>query len=217
MTAPDTLLHALAAEIVEQCSAARTIVAVDGVDGSGKTRFADALAPWISRAGVGVVRASIDGFHNRREVRYERGRHSPEGFYQVSYNYAVFKTDLVAPFLAGASQVQTARFDHKTDQEVTTATVDVPSRCILLVDGIFLHRSELAHLWTYSIFLSVPFSETFARMVARDGTAANPDADSNRRYRRGQQIYLDACNPEAKANVVIDNTDFNAPGIIHRR
>jgi len=46
--------------------AGRAIVATDGVDGSGKTTFADALALPISRRGRAVIRASVDGFHNPR-------------------------------------------------------------------------------------------------------------------------------------------------------
>jgi uridine kinase len=56
-------------------------VAVDGVDGVGKTTFADKLSSAIERIGRPVIRASVDGFHNPRELRYRRGRASPEGFY----------------------------------------------------------------------------------------------------------------------------------------
>ncbi len=56
-------------------------VAVDGVDGVGKTTFADKLGTAIERIGRPVIRSSVDGFHNPRERRYRRGRASPEGFY----------------------------------------------------------------------------------------------------------------------------------------
>ena len=39
-------------------------VAIDGVDGAGKTTLPDELAPVIEGAGRGVVRASIDGLGN---------------------------------------------------------------------------------------------------------------------------------------------------------
>jgi uridine kinase len=45
----------------------RVLVAVDGVDGAGKTTFADALLALLARP---VVRASADDFLHRREVRY---------------------------------------------------------------------------------------------------------------------------------------------------
>ena len=71
-------LDALAAEILQNNGRGRVIVAVDGVDGAGKTYFADALAEALRRAGHTVFRASIDGFHNTRALRYARGATSPE-------------------------------------------------------------------------------------------------------------------------------------------
>lgn len=47
-------------------------VGIDGVDGVGKTTFADHLAAVLQHAGRSVVRVSADDFHHPREVRYRR-------------------------------------------------------------------------------------------------------------------------------------------------
>ena len=57
-------------------------VAIDGVDGAGKTTFADELADVLDDLGRPVIRASVDGFHNPRTIRYARGRQSPVGFFE---------------------------------------------------------------------------------------------------------------------------------------
>ena len=49
-------------------------VGIDGVDGAGKTCFADELAAALRRRGRPVVRVSVDDFHQVREIRYRRGR-----------------------------------------------------------------------------------------------------------------------------------------------
>ena len=54
-------------------------VGVDGVDGAGKTTFADELARALRAEGRPVVRVSLDDFHNPRAVRYRLGRESPAG------------------------------------------------------------------------------------------------------------------------------------------
>ena len=56
-------------------------VAIDGVDASGKTALADELVPLIEERGRPVIRASVDGFHQPRSLRYQRGVNSPEGYY----------------------------------------------------------------------------------------------------------------------------------------
>jgi len=84
------------AEILEQLAASiaavrldhPTRVAIDGVDGSGTTTLADELVKPLRRAGREVIRASVDGFHHPRAVRYTRGPDSPEGYYLDSFDYA---------------------------------------------------------------------------------------------------------------------------------
>lgn len=60
------------------------IVGVDGVDGSGKTTFTARLADALRPSTVLVIHA--DDHLNPPEVRYARGRSSPEGFWLETYD-----------------------------------------------------------------------------------------------------------------------------------
>jgi uridine kinase len=55
------------------------LLAVDGVDGSGKTTLAESLARTYTERGRPVQVVHLDDFLNPRAVRYQRGRTSPEG------------------------------------------------------------------------------------------------------------------------------------------
>ncbi|MFM7442363.1 MAG: hypothetical protein ACKO2N_00410, partial [Tabrizicola sp.] len=96
----------------------------------------------------------------------------------------------------------TQRFDHRLDRPVIRRE-RAAAASILIVDGVFLHRDELWPLWDYSLFLDVPFSESFRRMAGRDGCDPDPEADSNRRYYEGQRIYLATCQPKTRASRVV--------------
>jgi uridine kinase len=84
------LLTALAYWVRSRHPARRLRVAVDGVDGAGKTVLADELADRIMAYGRPAVRASIDGFHRPRAERYRLGRTSPEGFQAGADTVLVF-------------------------------------------------------------------------------------------------------------------------------
>lgn len=183
----------------------RTLVAMDGVDGSGKTTFADELAPIIEQSGRQVIRSSVDGFHNPRAVRYNRGKCDPHGFFFDSYNYGDLRQFLLDPFKCGADTVDTARFDHRVDNAVKV-TKSVSSSAVLLLDGIFLHREELRNCWDFSIFLDVPFAVSCSRMAIRDQCNPDPLSPENHRYYEGQNIYLRTCTPALRASIVIDNS-----------
>ena len=95
-----------------------------------------------------------------------------------------------------------ARFDHHRDS-AKPKVARVPNDAVLLIDGIFLHRDELHTNWDFSLFLDIPFAETFRRMALRDGFDPDPLAASNRRYFQGQEIYLATCNPKLRATLVL--------------
>jgi uridine kinase len=192
------------------CIKGRAIVAIDGVDGAGKTVFSSELASILSRSGRDVIQASVDGFHHKRELRYKRGKSDPQGFFEDSYNYEALRVDLISPFRNGEAKVFVARFDHTQDKEIPLLAEAGPSS-VLLIDGIFLHRDELVGLWDFSIYLSVPFSVSYMRMASRDGSNPDPEAVENKRYYEGQKLYLGLCQPQERATVVVDNSVIEAP------
>ena len=88
-------------------------VAIDGVDGVGKTTLANELVQPIFKRGRAVIRASVDGFHNPRAVRYKLGRSSPEGYFRDSFNYTTLTTKLLGPLGPDGSQLYCpALFDY---------------------------------------------------------------------------------------------------------
>lgn len=221
VTPVTTLWRDLRDRVRRRYPAGRVIVAVDGVDGAGKTVFADGLAEVFAETGDAVFRAGIDGFHRPRSERYVRGRRSPDGFYLDSYDYATFRRVLIDPFrdgaqTAGTTGFQLAAFDVARDAPVEAQWVTAPRDAVLIVDGIFLHRPELRDLWDWSIWLDVPFETSYARLALRDGSDPDPDAPANARYRQGQELYLQRDRPRDAASVVVDNTDFAHPRLAGR-
>jgi len=211
------LLHEVAQQIIELTYLYVVRVAVDGVDGAGKTTFADELADALKSYGKSVIRTSIDDFHNPRAVRYQRGRGSSEGFYLDSYNYQELKSVLLDPLSPGGSgRYQTMIFDVTSDLPVIQAHEHAELGDILLIDGIFLQRPELRNYWDYSIFLEVPFEVSIPRGAARGAGFGSPDpeAETNRRYIEGQRQYLSECEPKRRASVTINNADLYAPFVV---
>ena len=187
------------------------LVAIDGVDGSGKTTFAAALSDAYAQAGRPALVVHEDDFLNPRVVRYQLGRDSPAGYFRDTYDLRVLTVHVLDA--AAAARIVPAVFDHRADTPVDARPVEVAADAVVLVEGMFLHRDELAGRWDLSVFLDVPFAETVRRMAERDGSSPDPEHPSVRRYVDGQRIYLAACDPRERATLVIDNTDPQAPRI----
>ncbi len=179
---------------------------MDGVDGAGKTTFADEVAALLGRRGATVLRASVDDFHHPREIRHARGRDSPEGFFRDSYDYPSLRRLVIEPLLDGGNRrVVLGIHDVESEaprERVVTVADDVD---VLVLDGIFLHRPELRDLWSWSVYLDVDFDVSIPRGASRGYGDPDPAAPSNRRYVEGQRMYLRECRPRRHANCVIDN------------
>jgi uridine kinase len=190
-------------------------VGIDGVDGAGKSMFGDELAAALTTIGRHVIRASVDGFHNPRTLRYRQGRSSPLGYFEDSYNYAQLNAVLLAPLGPGGTGCyRTAIFDHRADAPVALPEHRAAPGDILVFDGIFLHRPELRTCWDFSIFLDIATATSVQRCAHRDGTPPEMHAPENQRYIAGQQHYLATCTPQHYATLVINNDDLAAPRLI---
>lgn len=209
-------LIAMLAERIDQVECDHPVrVAIDGVDGVGKTSLADELAQAVLRRGRPVIRASSDGFHNPSHVRYRRGRDSAEGYFMDSFNHAALISVLLEPLgPGGRRRYRRAVFDYRTDSEAVMPEETASPDAVLLFDGVFLHRPQLLPYWDLSIFLDAPFKVTVARMAGRDGRPPDAQAVENRRYVEGQQIYLQTCEPKRAATIVIDYELLASPEIL---
>jgi molybdopterin-guanine dinucleotide biosynthesis protein A/uridine kinase len=207
-----SIVQQIADRIVGLLPGHRILVAIDGVDGAGKTTLANALAALVAGRRP-VVRASIDDFHRPAVERWARGRDSPEGFFRDSFDYDGLANDLLDPFRAGG-EILTAIHDVVADAPRSVSAGIPAQNAVLILDGIFLHRAELVDRWDLSIYLDVDFPVSIPRGARRGFGDPDPSATSNRRYIEGQRLYLAEADPASRATIVVDATDIDRPQVI---
>jgi uridine kinase len=201
-----------------------TRVAIDGVDGVGKTSLAEELVEPLQRKNRPVIRASVDRFHHPRAIRYRRGPDSAEGYFLDSFDYSALRSVLLDPLgPSGDRRFRTAVIDPGSDQPVDVPEQTAAANAILLFDGVFLQRLELAGLWDFRIWVEAPFDVTVARGVRRDAVGSDRAPliqDRYERYERryvpGQLIYLDTCHPRDMANIIFNNVNLENPELYDR-
>jgi uridine kinase len=215
------LLDQLASRIADVPCAHPLRVAFDGVDATGKTTLAGELAACLHASGRQIIRASIDRFHRPRQVRYRHGKESPLGYYEDSFDLPALRRMLLEPLGPGGRRtISTALFDFVSDSFVEDAPFQAEPDAILLFDGVFLQRPELAGLWDLTIFIDVSFETVLARVIIRDsGLIGGEQAVReryNRRYIPAQRHYLETCHPAEQADIVVINDDITNPLMIEK-
>ncbi|MDM5194208.1 hypothetical protein QUG02_14660 [Bacillus hominis] len=198
-------------------------VGVSGITASGKTTFANELAVEMKKRGVPVTRASIDDFHNPRVIRYTQGKESARGYYEDAHDYTAFKERLLKPLGPnGNLQYETISHNLITDIPVQNAPLVAPPNMVLIVDGTFLLKNDIAHLFDYKIFVDTDFEIARKRGAKRETEAFGSYEEAEKmflnRYHAACKMYIDEHNPKERADVVFQNSDLENPEVIfHER
>jgi uridine kinase len=188
----------------------RLIVTVDGIDGSGKSTFADRLAAGLTAEGLVPCIVRIDDF--RRPVDWGAG--DEVSLYYDRYFDLAAVSGIAAAFAAGSPSLTVPTFDGLAGVAGHTRTVAAGPAAALLVEGVFIRRVPWPEP-AWHIYLDVPFEIGQARVMARDVARGRTPSEVDRRwrlrYRPAQERYLRECRPVQEASVVLENSLPDAP------
>ncbi|MEU8827340.1 hypothetical protein [Streptomyces sp. NPDC048636] len=217
-TAPtrDRVIGRIADQLIARHPGHPLRVAVDGVTGAGKTTLARAIAAEVDRRGRPAIQLSMDGFHHPRAHRHRQGRDSALGYYQDAYDFPGFAHAVLLPLGPGGDhRYRRALIDLAEDRPVDEPPVTAPADAVLVVDGSFLQRPELAGLWDEVVFTDTSFPVARRRGTRRDtglfGGLDRAEHAFDTRYHAACRHYLAEIDPAAHATIVVGNDDLDHP------
>ncbi|MFA5855446.1 MAG: hypothetical protein WC846_04175 [Candidatus Gracilibacteria bacterium] len=100
---------------------------------------------------------------------------------------------------------------------LNSPTVTAEKDSILIINGIFLMRPELVGHFDLKILLLVSEKTVLSRAVNRDSFLGSKEEILKKyalRYTPGEKLYFEDAKPLEKADIVIDNNDFENPEIV---
>ena len=193
---------------------------VDGYTASGKTSLAHELANAVRPLGRPTLRATFDDFKKPWREAREQGydRVTGEGYYRNAPDFKSARDLLLQPSgPEGSGVVVLCAYDPLTGEDHRRTTVEAPSDAVLVVDTVFGMRPEYDDFWDFRIWLEVLPELALTRGIERD-TALEGAAEAEQlhrdRYHPAEQIYISEVDPKAKADVIIDNTDYAEPVVV---
>lgn len=168
------------------------IVAVDGLDGSGKSRLASALVDILTSRGQAPNILHVDDF--RRPVDFAGLDAAAEAslYYDHYYDFVALQAALSERLRAGGTTV---------------------------LEGVMLLRAGLPPE-TCLVVLEVSAAEARRRIQQRDQAKGRSEQEVarriDRRYFPAQARYRAAHDPVGRADVLIDNEDWRRPRVVRR-
>lgn len=195
------------------------IIGVTGIDASGKTKFAKALANFANSKGYNAQLICLDDFHNPREIRYS-GEDQAENYYQRSFDIATVTQRLLIPIHNnGRFSINLTLLNLYTNKYEVNKGYSVDESMIMIFEGVFLFRRELSPYLDYRIFLEIPFEESKRRAAARDIPIYGEEILEryDRKYLPAQRRYLEEYPPLQTADMIINNFNWECPAIKYMR
>jgi uridine kinase len=187
------------------------VIAVNGIDGAGKTKFVEALEVYLREKDLPTQLIHLDDFHNPKSIRYA-GSDQADNYYNRSFNTGLIIDRLLAPIHQKKPiSLKLKTLDLSTDKYDNECEYIIKSNTIVIFEGVFLFRKELAPYIDLKVYLDIPFDESKKRATVRDPAAIISRYDE--KYLPAQRKYLNEYPPTKVADIVIDNTNWEYPTI----
>lgn len=166
----------------------RIVVGIDGPDCSGKSTLCRALVTEL-KENLRVVPIHLDDYLNRPAQRNQHGEFSVDGFLNDYFDYESLIRSALKPFVASSKHAPVCGE-------------------IMIVEGLFLFRKELAGYFDVRIRLEIDEDLLLLRALARDVGQLGSEAWVRRHYLQqcipAQRRYIETTALRELAHLVID-------------
>ena len=180
------------------------LVAVSGIDGSGKGYVTGQLVAELRRRGVHAVAVNIDGWLNLPSRRFGTDRPA-EHFYHHAIRFEEMFEQLILPLKRQRSVRVEADFAEETAQDYRRHTYDFRDVDVIVLEGIYLLKRAFRQYYDWTLWVDCSFETALERALGRGQEGLPPD-ETVRAYRTiyfpAQEVHFRLDGPRAAADAV---------------
>jgi uridine kinase len=219
-TARQQVLDGLAQRVLALRLGHPTRVGIDGHSAAGKTTLADELATTLRATTTRpVLRVTIDHFKRHVDLRTQYPPGSPESYYFEMFDVDAIRDELLLPLGPGGNRYyRTQIMDFGGHASIDSGAHLATDDAILLADGGFLQKPALFRHWDLCVYLHIEVADVLHRGTIRDQAWMDSAEAAAERYRAyyipGEELYLAEIRPAERADIVIDNRNFEDPRVM---
>ena len=183
------------------------LVGLSGIDGCGKGYLARQLEARLALHSITSAILNVDGWLNLPSKRFDPNNPA-KNFYANAIRFDQFFEQLVLPLRDHRSLRLVADVTEETASCYRSHTYDFKDVSVIVVEGIFIFKSEYREFFDLSIWIDCSFPTALARAIGRgqEGlSAANTIAAYETIYFPAQRIHFAEDHPREHADVIFDN------------
>ena len=190
------------------------LTGVNGIDNSGKSRFAERLAAQLDSLGFQSERISMSAFTAPKKMRRDRDYPEAERLYRRGYAYDRLREQLLLPLQGGGTEsLAFDVYDRERERVVEKRSLSVGERSMLLMEGPFLFQEDLFAYFDFRIYLVSDFERSLEiELEGLDGRQRKRKEKEFLRVRfAAQSLYLRQDMPWKCAHLVIRGANTQQP------
>lgn len=172
------------------------LVALDGHSGTGKSTIAKSIAEKVG----GIIVEGDDFYAGDTEEEWDA--RTPEEKASLCIDWRRLRKEALEPLLAGKS-ASWRPFDWKTGKGLAEDAVTRNPASVIVLDGVYSSRPELADLVDLSILVEVQDGKRRERLVGREGFSRMKDW--HRHWDVAEKHYFTKVRPPSSFDFVITN------------
>ena len=205
----DSCLNAIIHQKTLKTDSKALLVAISGIDGSGKGYITQKLNTQLTQRNFNVATINIDGWLNLPKTRFSKTDPAAH-FYNHAIRFDELFGQLVFPLRDRRSIELTANFTEETGTSYRPNTYYFADIDIILLEGIYLLKQEFQSYYDLSFWIECRFETAMKRAIARSQEGLSPAETINAYqtiYFPAQQIHFERDRPQTATTAIIQN-DF---------
>jgi uridine kinase len=183
------------------------LVAISGIDASGKGYLAVKIVTMLLQKNLRVATINIDGWLNLPKRRFSQ-TNPGEHFYYHAIRFDELFTKLVLPLRQNRSISLEIDYAEETATKYRPRRYEFADIDIIILEGIFLLKTEFQSYYDLSFWVECTWDTALNRAMARSQEGLSPEATIQvyqTIYFPAQKIHLKRGKPKQAATAIIDN------------
>ena len=183
------------------------LVAISGIDGSGKGYITAKIFDSLKATGLNVVVINGDGWLNLPQRRFSS--HKPaEHFYINAFRFREMFTQLVLPLRDWRSIAIEVDFVEETAKDYRKHRYEFKDVDVILLEAIYLLQPAFVSHYDLSFWIECSFETALERALTR-GQEGLPEPETVKAYQTiyfpAQEIHFQQDHPQSLATAIINN------------
>ena len=183
------------------------LVAISGIDGSGKGYITGKLAGLLAQRNLNVANINIDGWLNLPDQRFSATQPA-QHFYEDAIRFNELFAQLVLPLRDRRSIHLESDYAEETACEYRQHLYHFEDIDVILLEGIYLLKRQFQSTYDLSFWIECSFETALERAIARSQEGLSPEetiAAYQTIFFPAQRIHFERDQPQQAATAIISN------------